>query len=217
MISCSDTSSMGCGESKERKGEVSAAAGHNESLTVPAAKHGQDEEEAHLPVAPASVSTRSADRAGRTRTNSRNTELLARSGASEVDTGEIPAARSRAPSVASSGGDGILPHFPLTDIVIQTNHVLGKGGYGTVYRAYNRRTGHPLAMKECPFDEHNLSLVKQLRTEFTTLASLDHPHIVRVHHFTIHDKKRARIFLELMPGGSVRSVMRRFGGCLGEN
>jgi hypothetical protein len=101
-------------------------------------------------------------------------------------------------------------------IVIQRAEVLGRGGYGTVYRGYNKTTKAPIAVKECTFDEVNVNLVNTLRQEYELLSSLDNPHIVKVHHFAVEQNRVARIYMELMPAGSVRHVMRSLGGRFSE-
>ena len=102
------------------------------------------------------------------------------------------------------------------NIVIQRKTVLGRGGYGTVYRAYDKETNEPFAVKEVGFDEQNVRMVEALKSEFATLERLKHPHIVKVFHFTLEGNKKARIFMELMPGGSVRSMVKRQGGKINE-
>jgi serine/threonine protein kinase len=155
-----------------------------------------------------------------------------------ASTASVTSATSDASSASSRGTDGAsVPggarrkrekkarrsHRPrnvagvpeLHQIVIQTSNVLGRGGYGVVDRAYNRKTKQALAVKECVFDKDNVGLITALRTEFETLASLSHPHIVNVYSFTIHENKVARIFMEIMTG-SLRSTVVRLGGRLSE-
>jgi mitogen-activated protein kinase kinase kinase len=101
-------------------------------------------------------------------------------------------------------------------VVIMRNEILGRGGYGTVYKAFNKTTKTALAVKECQFDEANVALVHSLRKEYEMLSALDHEHIVKVHHFTVEANKVARIYMELMPSGSVRSLMASLGGRFSE-
>ncbi|MBE0690931.1 MAG: hypothetical protein IH587_12505, partial [Anaerolineae bacterium] len=67
--------------------------------------------------------------------------------------------------------------------------LLGKGGMGVVYRAYDRLTGQEVALKQvvrasdplsttAPTEDNELRLA--LAQEFRVLASLRHPNIVSV-------------------------------------
>ncbi len=65
------------------------------------------------------------------------------------------------------------------------DQVIGSGGMSTVYRAYDRLTGHTVALKRVlnP-DEHEAQSNEEMRLalaqEFRTLASLRHPNIISV-------------------------------------
>jgi serine/threonine protein kinase len=147
------------------------------------------------------------------RPQSRGPTVLAQSGGSNR-AGSQPGSRDSSGNYLLASTDAAA----TKRIVIQRNpeSVLGKGGYGTVYRAYNTDTHEPLAVKEVTFDEQNLNMVKHLRVEFETLRQLEHPHIVRVFDFSLDGNKKARIFMELMEGGSVRTLLKRRGGKLDE-
>lgn len=64
-------------------------------------------------------------------------------------------------------------------------HLLGKGGMGAVYRAWDTQLGRPVALKEMipqpGLDSETLAqLRKQFRQEAQVLAALQHPGLVRV-------------------------------------
>jgi len=66
--------------------------------------------------------------------------------------------------------------------------LLGQGGMGTVYRAWDNRLNVTVALKEMtPQPGLDLHLLAQLRKQFqqeaNVLARLDHPHLVRVMDF----------------------------------
>lgn len=66
--------------------------------------------------------------------------------------------------------------------------VLGQGGMGVVYRAWDKRLEVPVAVKEMALQaeldpEQNAQLREQFRREARTLARLNHPHLVRVTDF----------------------------------
>src|SRR4249920_3786030 len=58
---------------------------------------------------------------------------------------------------------------------------LGSGGAGTVYRALDRRTGDPVALKLLSTGPAlDPRAARRLAREFETLAELSHPNVVRV-------------------------------------
>lgn len=67
--------------------------------------------------------------------------------------------------------------------------MLGKGGYGVVYRARHRLDNQSYAIKKVPLsanrlrrvENHGSSEVEEVLRELRTLAQLDHPNIVRYH------------------------------------
>ncbi len=70
----------------------------------------------------------------------------------------------------------------------QIEATLGRGGIGTVYRAHDRRTGEPVALKLLTTGPalHPTAALRLAR-EFETLASLSHPNVVRVFDTGVHE------------------------------
>ena len=70
----------------------------------------------------------------------------------------------------------------LSDYEVQ--EVIGQGGMGAVYKAWQPRLGRHVAIKVLPVGvgEH-LQFAESFRTEARTMASLNHSHIVTVHDF----------------------------------
>src|SRR5688500_9643550 len=82
---------------------------------------------------------------------------------------------------------------------------LGEGGMGTVYRAEDRLTGKIVALKHVTsdelktashYEEKTIALLIALSHEFKTLASLRHPHIVRVLDYGFDAEKRPYFTME---------------------
>ena len=84
----------------------------------------------------------------------------------------------------------------------------------TVYSALNLINGQVIAVKQVNYtnlDKKDRSQqVKALETEIQMLKQLKHPNIVK-YLGTHRDKHRMYIFLEYCSGGSVASVLKKFG------
>jgi eukaryotic-like serine/threonine-protein kinase len=88
---------------------------------------------------------------------------------------------------------------------------LGRGGYGTVYRAYDTvlkveravKLLHPALLADPEF-------LERFRNEAQLAARLEHPHIVPVHDL---GETEGSVFLAMkfMPGGSLKDVLKRVG------
>jgi len=96
--------------------------------------------------------------------------------------------------------------------------LIGKGTYGRVYLALNATTGEMIAVKQVELpttasdrdDVRQKGMVTALKAEISTLKDLDHPHIVSYLGFE-ETRQHLSIFLEYVPGGSVGSVLRKYG------
>src|SRR5690606_9296686 len=87
--------------------------------------------------------------------------------------------------------------------------LLGDGGMGTVYRAYDMNLERPVALKIMhPHYARRPEFRARLRQEAKTLASLDHPSIVRVHAYG-EDHDVAYVAMEYISGGSLRAHLQR--------
>ena len=72
---------------------------------------------------------------------------------------------------------------------------IGAGGMGEVWRAQNVHTRVPCAIKLLPMDAaEDPGFVARFFDEGRVMQTLEHPHIVRVHHVG-HDERSGRYFL----------------------
>jgi len=91
-------------------------------------------------------------------------------------------------------GTGILPGHPLLNSTRYTRDfeefgILGKGGYGTVFRCKHNLDGRHYAIKKIPLgptrmrkiQENGQAELDHILVEVRTLARLEHPNIVRYH------------------------------------
>ena len=87
---------------------------------------------------------------------------------------------------------------------------LGRGAMGTVHRARRLDAlGRVVALKRVPMTG-DPSLTARLRQEASVLASLDHPHIVRILEL-VPDGDGVAIAMQLAAGGSLEDRLRRDG------
>ncbi|MCX5193427.1 serine/threonine protein kinase [Streptomyces sp. NBC_00249] len=93
---------------------------------------------------------------------------------------------------------------PRNSIVIagryRLEEKLGRGGMGTVWRAYDELLGRAVAVKELHLGDGK-EATGALR-EARTVAQIKHPHVVVVHDVVEHDE-RPYIVMELVEGGSL--------------
>ena len=89
------------------------------------------------------------------------------------------------------------------------DEVLGKGGFGIVFRGFDNERGEIVAVKETKMDPANRRQIRRaLESEFATLQSLEHANIVRVFALTPFNET-VQIVMEWMPSGSVSDLMRK--------
>jgi len=84
---------------------------------------------------------------------------------------------------------------------------IGRGSFGSVHMCMMTDTGTILAAKEIQADK---MVVKDIRREIELLRKLDHPNIV-AYRGTDTRNSNLYIFQEWVPGGSVTSMLNKFG------
>jgi serine/threonine protein kinase len=93
--------------------------------------------------------------------------------------------------------------------------LLGQGGMGAVYRAWDRRLNVPVALKEMTsqpdLDPQTLAqLRQQFQQEAQILARLNHPHLVRVGDF-FEGRDNAYLVMDFVEGESLAEIIKREG------
>ncbi|XP_033628628.1 mitogen-activated protein kinase kinase kinase 2-like isoform X2 [Asterias rubens] len=102
---------------------------------------------------------------------------------------------------------------PRAPVNWRKGKILGQGAFGVVYLCYDADTGRELAVKQVPTDNSNNEArkeVKALKSEIELLRNLHHDRIVQYFGCS-EDKQVLSIFMELMPGGSVKDELRSYG------
>ena len=88
-----------------------------------------------------------------------------------------------------------------------TGSKIGVGSFGVVRVGMNKKTGTLMAVKSISV---SAAVMKDIQTEIDLLKSLDHINIVR-YLGAETDEKSLHIFQEWVPGGSVTSLLHKFG------
>ncbi|XP_073276744.1 mitogen-activated protein kinase kinase kinase NPK1-like isoform X2 [Primulina huaijiensis] len=93
--------------------------------------------------------------------------------------------------------------------------LIGCGGFGRVYMGMNIASGELLAVKEVAIGTNNASkktqeYIRELEKEIDLLKNLSHPNIVR-YLGTAREEDSLNILLEFVPGGSISSLLGKFG------
>ncbi|MCO5559944.1 hypothetical protein L7F22_013548 [Adiantum nelumboides] len=94
--------------------------------------------------------------------------------------------------------------------------LIGAGAFGSVYMGMNLDSGQLLAVKQVLIAAKNVAKEKskahlrELEEEVKLLQNLSHPNIVR-YLGTARDDGALNIFLEFVPGGSIASLLGKFG------
>ena len=94
--------------------------------------------------------------------------------------------------------------------------LIGVGAFGRVFSALNNETGELVAVKQVPFAKDEALAgrvaehVRALQAEVEVLRTLSHDNIVRYLGTETTDES-LHIFLEYVPGGSIASLLSKFG------
>eukprot|EP00854_Cymbomonas_tetramitiformis_P005976 gene5976-7182_t len=116
--------------------------------------------------------------------------------------------REKQPEVESITDEG--------GITWQRGELIGAGAFGRVYMGMNQENGQLLAVKQVAIQnastpkERTEEHVAALEAEVAVLRNLNHPNIVR-YLGTERDDEFLNIFLEYVPGGSIASLLMKFG------
>ncbi len=85
---------------------------------------------------------------------------------------------------------------------------VGRGGFGVVYRALHCTLKTPVAIKRL-LAEADPEIIESFRTEAVTMASLNHPNVVRILDFA--DEAIPYVVLEYVEGPSLRDLIKQSG------
>ena len=89
--------------------------------------------------------------------------------------------------------------------------LIGAGAYGRVFMGLNELTGGLIAIKEMVFTQDNEKEMKALQREVSLMRKFSHPNIVAYLGTEVGDANTLYIFTEWVPGGSLQSLLKKFG------
>ncbi|KAG8977550.1 hypothetical protein FRC05_001408 [Tulasnella sp. 425] len=132
-----------------------------------------------------------------------------------VESGEAHVTRDDLDS--RSTADEILQATPDSRPSIKwvRGELIGKGGYGNLYLAFNITTGEMMAVRQAnriqpTASESDVRNDQAIEAERRILEKLDHPNIIQYLGFE-KTEEFLNLFLEYVPGGSLGSCLGRFG------
>src|SRR3954451_4174421 len=183
---CGSVSAASSKSNSSKKDSVmkDSAACRGKTRTGPPRRH------ASLGVARRSVH----DAAAASRSHDPNTRLRTHPGA-QPGRSAVSAGLRGAPALFPSGV--ILDRFEVLS-------VLGIGGTGTVFRAFDRERGHDVAVKAVPQDA---TLRQRARREASVGARLEHPHVVELLDL-LEDDEYVYVISQLVDGGDLAAALR---------
>ncbi|XP_019752890.1 mitogen-activated protein kinase kinase kinase 3 [Hippocampus comes] len=104
---------------------------------------------------------------------------------------------------------------PTAPVSWRRGKLLGQGAFGRVYLCYDVDTGRELAAKQVQFDPDSPETSKEvsaLECEIQLLKNLRHERIVQYYGcLRDHNERTLTIFMEYMPGGSVKDQLKSYG------
>ncbi|KAL3481578.1 hypothetical protein BJX99DRAFT_218537 [Aspergillus californicus] len=92
----------------------------------------------------------------------------------------------------------------------QLGDCLGRGAFGSVYRALNWNTGETVAVKQIKLTDLPKSELRVIMLEIDLLKNLDHSNIVKYQGF-VKSAETLNIILEYCENGSLHSIAKNFG------
>jgi len=142
-----------------------------------------------------------------------NNSPFGNSSSSFTKSGSSSTSNSSSGSMGSGSGTG-------APFMWKKGQLLGKGGFGSVYLGMDLQTGMFMAVKQIPLPQQNANgtssnakleaEIKSIAAEIELMKKLEHKNIV-MYKGTERRDKELNIFLEYVVGGSLSTILGKFG------
>ncbi|KAF1849691.1 uncharacterized protein K460DRAFT_2113 [Cucurbitaria berberidis CBS 394.84] len=150
----------------------------------------------------------STSRSSQAPSASSNTPGHAKKSSSSSNHASQPREREQRPSREGAAQRAAQDVAGLKDY--QLGDCLGKGAFGSVYRALNWGTGETVAIKQVRLENLGAADLKNMEMEIDLLKNLNHPNIVKYNGF-VRSSESLYIILEYCENGSLHSICKNFG------
>ena len=120
------------------------------------------------------------------------------------------------PGSLSAGTTGELPAYVSFGNRYEILELLGEGGMGRVYKAWDRELEKVIALKTIRGEmSNNPELVKRFKQELLLARKITHKNVIRIH--DLGESEGVRFFtMEYIPGESLKRMVERCGKIPGE-
>ncbi|GAA5871828.1 hypothetical protein JCM3774_000312 [Rhodotorula dairenensis] len=95
-------------------------------------------------------------------------------------------------------------------VTYQLGECIGRGQFGSVYRALNLNTGQVVAVKRIALEGRTKGEINELSNEVMLLQKLSHPAVVK-YEGVVRTEHYLNIVLEYVENGSLQQTLRQFG------
>ncbi|GAA5974048.1 hypothetical protein JCM11641_008233 [Rhodosporidiobolus odoratus] len=119
-------------------------------------------------------------------------------------------ASRRVSSGAATRTKLVLREKGLPTLTYQLGECIGRGQFGSVYRALNLNTGQVVAVKRIQLEGKTDSEIQELSKEVTLLQRLAHPSVVK-YEGVVRTEHYLNIILEYVENGSLQGTLKQFG------
>lgn len=179
--------------------------------TRPDATHGHLRSSTDFPVARPPLNSAKTDLSREARIRHRHNSELGRPIAGYEHPSAISPRNTREGSLASQiKHQLVFSDEGQSSVTFQLGNCIGRGQFGSVYRALNLNTGQMVAVKRIKLEGRSEDEVTQLMREVDLLKSLVHPSVVK-YEGLVRGPDVASIILEYVENGSLLHTLKAFG------
>lgn len=110
---------------------------------------------------------------------------------------------------SNNANDNVAPSKLRTILRCRFGHIIGVGGFGTVYEGFWGHIKVAIKVLRTPIDELDEKTADEFQREITFMESIRHPHLLSFFGAGRDDDGRAFLVTELMERGSLQTLLER--------